>query len=414
MKISVVIICYNEEDVIEKACQSCLWADELIVIDSGSTDNTKKIVEKYTDKFIYNKWEGYAKQKDFGMKLCTNDWVFFLDADETCCSDLGNILKNLPEEYYNIYNVISIKRKNYIKGEHIYAWDPDWQSRFANKNKCYWPEKVLHEKIESIDKNKEKYYKLTEGFIEHKKYSNTIWNDYFSGDRYDKRFTSYAIELHKKGVRVGWLDMIFRPSFAFFKSYILKGGFRNGLLGLLIAQKSYVSVQLKYAAIWFYQEKKIIINNKIIFIYKKASNYSPFLRGDNICDCLKKKGYDVINLENIEKYEIKNSVILLLKYKLSLDEMEKMKLNNNYLIYDFLDILDFKGKIKKNIDFMLKNSKFLDKIICNSNKSINFISKKYEINSNKLKTIYHHYDPRLENIKLDNNDFSNLIIYYIG
>lgn len=256
IKISAVIICHNEEDVIGQACQSCSWADELIVIDSGSTDNTKKIAEKYTDKFIYNKWPGYAKQKEYGMSLCSNDWVFLLDADETCCPDLGDILKSLPEEYYDIYDVISIKRRNFIKGEHIYAWDPDWQSRFVNRKRCYWPEKVLHEKIESLSHNKAKYLKLNQGYIEHKKYSTTWWNDYFSGERYDKRFTSYAIELHKNGVRVGWFDMIFRPLFAFFKSYILKGGFRNGLLGLLIAQKSYVSVQLKYAAIWFYQITK--------------------------------------------------------------------------------------------------------------------------------------------------------------
>ena len=257
MKISVVIICFNEEDVIGKACESVAWADELIVIDSGSTDRTCDIVSTFTDNLFIEPWRGYAKQKEFGMNKCKNDWVFFLDADETGSPELGQILHNLPEEYYDIHDVISVKRKNYIKGEHIYAWDPDWQARFAHRERCFWPEQVLHEKIESRN-NRVYRLKDPEAFIEHKKYSTTWWNDYFSGERYDKRFRSYAKELYTKGHRVGVFEIFCSPAFAFCKSYFLKGGFRNGLLGLLIAQKQYVSVQLKYAALWFIQKENEI------------------------------------------------------------------------------------------------------------------------------------------------------------
>src|SRR3989339_1682079 len=110
-KVSVTIIAFNEAQNIEDCLKSVQWADEIIVVDSGSTDATVEISKKYTNKVFFNKWEGFAKQKSFALSLANNNWVLSLDADERVTPELKEEILNSnlngADGYY-------IWRKNYF------------------------------------------------------------------------------------------------------------------------------------------------------------------------------------------------------------------------------------------------------------------------------------------------------------
>src|SRR3989338_10224343 len=100
-KISLVIITKNEEKNIEKCIRSVPFADEVIVVDSGSTDQTESLVKKLGAKFIFNQWPGYGKQKQFAIDQAQNDWVLSLDADEYLCTELQSELKLLKDTNFS-------------------------------------------------------------------------------------------------------------------------------------------------------------------------------------------------------------------------------------------------------------------------------------------------------------------------
>ena len=108
IKLSAYVITFNEEKRLAKTLEALKKvADEIVVVDSGSTDKTKKIAEKYNTKFIYHKWENYCKQKSFAEKKCTNDWVLLIDADEVLSKDLIAEIKQFKKSkpQYNAYNI---------------------------------------------------------------------------------------------------------------------------------------------------------------------------------------------------------------------------------------------------------------------------------------------------------------------
>ena len=105
------MIVNNEEQLIEDALKSVRWADEIIVVDSESTDMTREIVLRYTDKFFVNKWEGYAPQKRFAMSLASNEWILNIDADERISENLEKEIENLD---FNSADGYKIPRKNYF------------------------------------------------------------------------------------------------------------------------------------------------------------------------------------------------------------------------------------------------------------------------------------------------------------
>lgn len=247
--ITVIICCANVADSIRQACESVAWADELIVVDSGSTDATGDIAKSLAHRYVVEPWRGHSGQKQFAADLATHDWIFFLDGDEECSPELARQWRALTDAQAERYDLLLVPRKNYVMGRYVRAWWPDRLTRIFHRKRCEWSGEVLHDTRKASDPSR---VRNVSGWIEHKRHSNAGFSDYFSGSRLDARLVAVAQEMYDKGKRCHWYDLL-RPPVAFLKFFVVKRGFLDGTFGLLIAQKAAVSVQLKYAALWAVQ-----------------------------------------------------------------------------------------------------------------------------------------------------------------
>lgn len=251
-EISVIICCANSEDTLAVACRSARWADEIIVVDSGSTDRTPDIAREFADRYVHEPWRGYAGQKIFAQELATHDWILFLDGDEECTPRLAQEIADLSVDAMDAHDLYLVPRRNWMFGRPVRAWWPDRLTRLYHRRRCTWNDHALHDTRHASHPSR---VGSLRGWLEHKRLSNAGWSDYFSGARLDERLMPVARQMHQRGKHVGMMDLIFRPWAAFFKSFVLKRGFLDGGFGLLIAQKSAVSTQLKYAALWTVQQE---------------------------------------------------------------------------------------------------------------------------------------------------------------
>ncbi len=150
MKISATIITHNEEANIRDACESLDWADEIVVVDSGSTDRTREIAEACGARVINREWPGFAAQKQFAAEQATHDWIFSLDADERVSDELKSSIANLregPEQ--KLADGYRIARRSFYQGRWIKGggWYPDWQLRLYRKSRGQWQPRHIHESV---------------------------------------------------------------------------------------------------------------------------------------------------------------------------------------------------------------------------------------------------------------------------
>lgn len=251
--ISVCMLAVNEADRIAAALESaraCPWCDELLVFDSGSTDDTVSVAERIADRVEHHDWVDFSTNRRKLVEAARNDWVMVLDADEAISPGLAAEIGRLDDGDLDRHPVFTMPRHNYLFGRHVRAWDPDRVDRLFDRTRVTWPSRSVHD-----------YRKPTEGAIGH--LSNPIlhnrdwdcWLDYFDGDRYQKRTDALAQEMADAGRSVGFFGLALRPLAAFLKFYILRRGFLDGAFGLLIAQKAAFSAQLKYARLWHLRRK---------------------------------------------------------------------------------------------------------------------------------------------------------------
>ncbi len=245
--ISALICCANAADTLPAAMASVAFADELVIVDSGSHDATEALAREHADVYLQEPWRGYTGQKQFGTTRCRHPWVFTLDADEEVSPELANEIRALSERVYEATDVFSMPRRNWLFGKPVRSWWPDRQTRLFHRDRTTWPDEPLHDaRIPSAPDR----LRTLDHPLEHKRQSAHTWSDYFGGGRLDARLPLVARHQHARGQRARVADLILRPRVAFLKSYVLKAGFRDGVQGLLIAQKASVSTQLKYAALW--------------------------------------------------------------------------------------------------------------------------------------------------------------------
>jgi len=249
--ISMVICCANVEHTLTAACESSAWADELVVVDSGSTDATERIARRYADRYVQEPWRGYTKQKQFGASLASHEWVFVLDGDETCTPELAREIRALQDRTFERCDVMWMRRRNYVMGRYVRAWDPDWQSRLIHRGRCRWADEVLHDARLPSDPSRQHELR---GRIEHNRHSRAGFKDDFHGAEADRRLLPVARQMYARGRRCRWWDLAFRPTLAFVKFYFTKRACLDGTFGLLIAQKAARGTQLKYAALWAVQQ----------------------------------------------------------------------------------------------------------------------------------------------------------------
>ena len=240
MKISVCIICGDEEKNIRRALESSKWADEIVVVDHISKDKTYDIVKEYTDKVYQRAWTGFIDQKNYVLSLAKGEWIFSLDSDEEITEDLKNEImtiinsKNTKDGYY-------VPRRSFFQGRWINhsGFYPDKQLRLFKRTKAKWGGQRVHEKIEidgelGILKNDLLHYPF-EGNIE--EFEQTL-------NRYS---TLQAKNLYDQGKRFNLFLLFARPFFKFLEIYILKMGFLDGIAGFFIAKISSHAMFLRYA-----------------------------------------------------------------------------------------------------------------------------------------------------------------------
>jgi len=219
-KLSVVIITKNEEKHIADALLSAVFADEVVVLDSGSKDTTCKIAEKTGAKVYQEEWRGFGAQKNRAVELASNDWVFVLDADERITSELQyeieQILKSPDAEGY------FIPRINYFWGKAIKTCGlyPDYTIRLFNRSKGRFTEVAVHEAVQIGGKV---------GYIK----SPMIHLAYENISQFIEKQNRYST-LHAKGVNR--LKALFNPSWTFFRLFVLKRGFLDGWDGFIISR----------------------------------------------------------------------------------------------------------------------------------------------------------------------------------
>ena len=244
MKISASIIVFNEEENIAELCETIVWADEIVIVDSNSTDRTVEIAKKYTDKIFQHEFRGYQDKHEFADSMTTGDWIFWIDADERVTPELRNSIESLKAANESELPAGSqIARKTWYEGRWIKhsGWYPDFQMRLYRKADSYWDGVAPHQtarvkgKIERLDGELLHYTKRD--LSEHHRVI-------------DSYATLAAEHLASDGVKSGISHIFFNPVAAFIRTYLLKQGFRDGVQGLMIAMFTAYGVFLKYAKVW--------------------------------------------------------------------------------------------------------------------------------------------------------------------
>jgi glycosyltransferase involved in cell wall biosynthesis len=239
-KISVLMIVNNEERILEDALKSVIWADEIIVVDSESTDLTADIARRYTNKVFIHPWKGFARQKRYALSLASNEWVLNLDADERIPEKLKTEINRLD---FSTADGFKFQRENYLLNKHITTcgWNNDYQLRLFRKSKVSVTERLVHEGFEvngKVLKLKSNLIHLTFSSIEKtiakiNKYTSLEAEEKFGNK---KTVKGYTIVLHGLS--------------AFLRDFFSLKGYRDGVHGLVIALISGITTLLVYMKIW--------------------------------------------------------------------------------------------------------------------------------------------------------------------
>jgi glycosyltransferase involved in cell wall biosynthesis len=244
MKISASIIVFNEEQNIAELCESISWVDEIVIVDSDSTDKTVEIARRYTDKVFNREFRGFKDKHEFANSQTTGDWIFWIDADERPTPELREAIEKLKtEDSKNLADGFWIARRTKHLGHWINhsGWYPDYQMRFYRKAASFWDGIAPHETA----RVKGKLAILSGEFLHYPK--GNLSEQHRKIDYYATLAADYWFQ---KGRKVGGFYLLFRTFSGFVRSYIIKQGFRDGVPGLIIAVFAAYSVFLKYAKVW--------------------------------------------------------------------------------------------------------------------------------------------------------------------
>jgi glycosyltransferase involved in cell wall biosynthesis len=247
MKISATVITFNEEANIREACESLRWADEIIVVDSGSTDKTREIAAACGARVINREWPGFAAQKQFATEQAAHDWVFSLDADERVSKELkASIAKLSKGDDTQLADGYRIPRRSYYQGRWIKGggWYPDWQLRLFKKSRGHWEPRHIHE---SVKMDSDARIEKLPGDILHYSVRDSAHHHRMIGERYAPLG---AQQMFEEGRHTSPLKIATAAPAAFVRSYFLKGGFRDGLAGISIASFAAHHAFLKHLMLW--------------------------------------------------------------------------------------------------------------------------------------------------------------------
>jgi glycosyltransferase involved in cell wall biosynthesis len=247
MKISATIITFNEQSNIKAACESVAWADEVVVVDSNSTDQTRELAEACGARVIKNAWPGFGAQKQFAVEQAKHEWIFSLDADERVSDELRNSIQSLRSANESgLADGYEIARRTYYQQRWIRGggWYPDRQLRLFKKSKGHWKERHIHE---SVQMNPGARVGRLAGDLLHYTSQDAAHHHRMIGERYAPLA---ALQMFEDGRRTSVLGVASAGPAAFIRSLILKGGLRDGFAGFTIASFAAHHAFLKHLMLW--------------------------------------------------------------------------------------------------------------------------------------------------------------------
>jgi glycosyltransferase involved in cell wall biosynthesis len=255
MNISVVLITHNEADRLEAALNSVEGiADEIVIVDSHSTDDTEKIARKYTERFFRREWTNYSDQKNYANSQARFPWILSLDADERLSPGLKKEILGLKEGDPPA-SAFSMPRQAHYLGRWIRhsGWFPDRKVRLFRKDKAHWEGEFVHESLEV-----EGEVKKLQGVLQHFTYRDL--SDHIR--RIDIYSSLGAQKLYAEQKRCRWYHLTVLPFFSFLRTYVWKAGVLDGPAGFIIAAMQGYGVFVRYA--------------KLREIWKKGERIEPF------------------------------------------------------------------------------------------------------------------------------------------
>lgn len=250
IRLSVVIITLNEERNIGRCIDSLSGiADEIIIVDSGSTDKTETICRSNGVKFIQHSFEGYASQKNFAIDQCTSEYILSLDADEALSPELKNSIlalkKNWEKDGYS-FNRLT----NYCgKWIHHCGWYPDHKLRLIKKDKGRWIGSYLHERLELNDPN-------NSGRL----HGDLLHYSYYTIEGHLNQLNKFteiaALGDYNEGKRSSLIHILLKPAFRFIRDYFFHLGILDGYYGFVICKISSYASYIKYVKLYEIQKRK--------------------------------------------------------------------------------------------------------------------------------------------------------------
>jgi (heptosyl)LPS beta-1,4-glucosyltransferase len=240
-KLTVTVITQNESANILAAIDSVSWADEIIVVDSGSTDDTATLARQRTDRVLVREWPGYSAQKNFAAEQASHDWILSLDADERVTPELADEIRALLADEPRGRGY-AIPRVSFYLGKWIRTtdWYPDHQLRLYDRRVAAWAGDV-HEGVRVTGN-----VGRLRAELQHVPYRDIV-DHLQTMDRYS---TLAANAMRAQGRTVGPAGLAARPVGAFLRNYLARGGWRDGAVGLVVSILNSYYVFLKFAKLW--------------------------------------------------------------------------------------------------------------------------------------------------------------------
>lgn len=242
-KISACVTTFNEEHNIVRCLRSLTWCDEIVVVDSFSTDRTVELCREFTDRVYQHPWQGYIGQKNYIRKLAVHPWILFLDADEEVSPELREEMERELTSHrgeavgYQFPRMVNYLGRWIRHGE----WYPDIKLRLFQKDKGYSGGQEPHDQVYVNGP-----VKTLKGHLYHYTYDHL--HDHL--ETMNRFSTISAREKFKTRSPARWSDILIRPPLRFFKAFVLRGGILDGRRGFLIACISAFGVCMKYAKLW--------------------------------------------------------------------------------------------------------------------------------------------------------------------